>query len=47
MQSVNFQKMGKKFVGKVSVSIKNNEHLEQLIHKINKIDGVDKVVRIK
>jgi len=47
MQSVSFQKMGKKFVGKVSASIKNNEHLEQLIHKIKKVNGVDKVVRIK
>ena len=47
MQSVNFQTMGKKFVGKVSVSIKNNEHLQQLIHKINKVIGVDKVIRIK
>lgn len=47
MQSINFQTMGKKFVGKVSVSIKNNEHLDQLIHKINKVKGVGKVVRIK
>lgn len=47
MQSLNFQTMGKKFVGKVSVSIKNNEHLQQLSHKINKINGVDKVVRVK
>ncbi len=47
MQSVNFQTMGKKFVGKVSVSIKNNEHLDQLIHKINKVAGVDKVFRVK
>jgi len=47
MQSVNFQTMGKKFVGKVSVSIKNNEHLQQLMHKINKVVGVDKVIRVK
>lgn len=47
MQSVNFQKAGKKFVGKVSVSIKNNVHLEQLIHKINKVKGVEKVTRVK
>lgn len=47
MRSINFQTMGSKFVGKVSVSIKNNEHLDQLIHKINKVKGVDKTVRIK
>ncbi len=47
MQSVNFQTMGKKFVGKVSVSIKNNEHLQQLMHKINNVVGVDKVIRVK
>ncbi|MFK5857384.1 MAG: HD domain-containing protein [Bacteroidota bacterium] len=47
MQSVNFQTMGKKFVGKVCVSIKNNEHLDQLIHKLKKVDGVAKVVRVK
>ena len=47
IQSLNFQTMGKKFVGKVSVSIKNNDHLDQLIHKINKVKGVDKVIRIK
>ena len=47
MQSLNFQAIGKKFTGKVSVRIKNNEHLTQLIHKINKLPGVDKVVRIK
>lgn len=47
MRSLNFQTTGKKFVGKVSVSIKNHDHLDQLIHKINKIKGVDKVVRIK
>jgi (p)ppGpp synthase/HD superfamily hydrolase len=47
MQTVNFQTMGKKFVGKVSVSIKNNEHLDQLMHKIGKVDGVDKVQRVK
>ncbi len=46
MQSINFQTTGKKFVGRVSVRIKNNEHLNQLIHKINKIKGVSKVHRV-
>jgi len=47
MRSLNFQTMGKKFVGKVSVSIRNHDHLDQLIHKINQVKGVDKVLRIK
>jgi len=47
MQSVNFQTKGDKFVGKVSVSIKNNTHLDQLTRKISKIKGVEKVVRVK
>lgn len=47
MRSLNFQTMGNKFVGKVSVSIKNHDHLDQLIHKIIKVKGVDKVLRIK
>lgn len=47
IRSISFQTMGKKFVGKVSVSIKNHDHLDQLIHKINKVKGVDKVTRIK
>jgi GTP pyrophosphokinase len=47
MRSINFQTMGSKFVGKVSVRIKNNDHLDQLIHKINKVKGVDKAIRIK
>ncbi len=47
MRSINFQTMGKNFVGKVSVSIKNHDHLDQLIHKINKVKGVEKAVRIK
>ncbi|MBL6944006.1 MAG: bifunctional (p)ppGpp synthetase/guanosine-3',5'-bis(diphosphate) 3'-pyrophosphohydrolase [Bacteroidales bacterium] len=47
IRSINFQTTGKKFIGKVTVSIKNNEHLEQLIHKINKVKGVDKALRIK
>lgn len=47
MRSVNFQSSGKKFVGKVSVTIRNNEHLEQLVAKINKVKGVEKVTRSK
>lgn len=47
MHSINFQTKGNSFVGKVSIRIKNNEHLDQLIHKISKVKGVDKVTRVK
>lgn len=47
MRSVNFQTSGKKFVGKVSVSVKDRDHLSQLIAKLTKVKGVDKVVRGK
>ncbi len=47
MRSINFQTTGKKFVGKVAVSVKDHDHLIQLIHKINKVDGVNNVVRTK
>ncbi len=47
MRSISFESAGKKFVGKVSVSIRNNEHLEQLIGKLLKVKGVEKVTRSK
>ena len=47
MRSVSFQTSGKKFVGKVSVSIKDHDHLLQLIAKLTKVKGVEKVVRGK
>lgn len=47
MRSVNFQTSGKKFVGKVSVSVKDHDHLSQLVAKLAKVKGVDKVVRGK
>lgn len=47
MHSINFQVSGKKFVGRVSVSVKDYDHLTQLIHKLNKVDGVNKVTRVK
>ncbi len=47
MRSVNFNSKGKSFTGNVSVLVKDNEHLSQLIAKIGKIDGVEKVVRVK
>lgn len=47
MRALSFQTKGKLFEGRVAVMVKNNEHLDQLIHKIGKVVGVDKVVRIK
>ena len=47
MRSINFQTTGKKFVGKVSVSVKDHDHLLQLIGKLNKVDGVNNIVRTK
>jgi len=47
MRSINFQTTGKRFVGKVSVSVKDHDHLVQLMHKLNKVDGVNNVVRAK
>ncbi len=47
MHSINFQTKGNKFVGKVSIRSKSNDHLDQLIHKISKVSGVDKVTIVK
>ncbi|MDG1901574.1 MAG: HD domain-containing protein [Bacteroidales bacterium] len=47
MRSINFQTTGKRFLGKVTVSVRDYNHLEQLMAKINKVKGVDKVVRGK
>ncbi len=47
MRSINFNKKGKHFEGKVSVMVKDFNHLDQLIAKINLVKGVEKVVRVK
>jgi GTP pyrophosphokinase len=47
MRSINFTSKGRTFTGIVSIMVKDNEHLSQLVAKINKVDGVDKVVRVK
>lgn len=47
MRSVNFQNKGKKFTGTVSVMVNDFEHLNQLIHKLTKVKGVEKVNRVK
>jgi GTP pyrophosphokinase len=47
MRSINFQKKGRHFEGRVSVLVKDHEHLDQLIAKLNQVKGVEKVVRVK
>ena len=47
MRSVNFGSKGKSFTGNLSVLVKDNDHLQQLIAKINKVEGVEKVARVK
>jgi len=47
MRSINFTTRGKKFEGRVSLMIRNHEHLDQLIHKIKMVKGVEKITRIK
>jgi len=47
MRSINFKTKGKRFEGKVTVIVKDHEHLNQLIHKLKNISGVEKVQRVK
>ena len=47
MRSINFSKKGKHFEGRVTVMIKDYDHLDQLIAKLTHVKGVEKVVRIK
>jgi len=47
MRSISFQTIGKRFEGKVSLMIKENEHLNQLKHKLMQIEGVEKVIQGK
>ncbi|HHL57420.1 MAG: RelA/SpoT family protein [Bacteroidetes bacterium] len=47
MRSINFKTKGKRFEGFVTVMVHDHEHLNQLIYKLKKIQGVEKVVRSK
>ena len=47
MRSINFTTKGKRFEGRVSLMIRNHEHLDQLVHKIKLVKGVEKITRIK
>jgi len=45
MRSINFKTKGKRFEGFVTVMVKDHEHLNQLIFKLKKVPGVEKVNR--
>lgn len=47
MRSISFQTFGNHFEGRVDLMIKDNEHLNQLEHKLMQIKGVEKIVRSK
>lgn len=47
MRSIAFDTKDGRFDGRISLNIKDTEHLEQLIHKILKVKGVEKVSRLK
>ena len=47
MRSINFIKKGKQFEGRVTVVVKDFDHLDQLIAKLLQVKGVEKVVRVK
>ena len=47
MRSINFTTKGKKFEGRVSLMIRNHEHLDQLIHRLKQVKGVEKITRVK
>lgn len=47
MRAINFTKKGKHFEGRVSVMVKDHEHLDQLIAKLNLVEGVRKIQRVK
>ncbi len=47
MRSVNINTKGNRFEGKISLLVKSNDHLNWIIHKIGKVNGVEKVTRLK
>jgi GTP pyrophosphokinase len=47
MRSIAFDTKDGRFDGRISLNIRDTEHLEQLIHKIMKVKGVEKVSRLK
>lgn len=47
MRSINFQRKGRHFEGRVTVMVKDHEHLDQLIAKLNQVKGVERIARVK
>jgi len=47
MRSIHFSTKGRKFEGRVSLMIHNHDHLDQLIHKLKQIKGIEKISRVK
>lgn len=45
MRSISFNTRDGAFEGRISLQIKDTDHLEQLIHKLTKVNGVEKVSR--
>ncbi len=47
MRSIQFTTKGRHFEGRVSLMIRNHDHLDQLMHKLKLVKGVEKIVRTK
>ncbi len=47
MRAININTKGNRFEGKITLMVKSNEHLNWIIHKIGKVNGVEKVTRLK
>ncbi len=47
MRSIQFSTKGKNFEGRISLMIRNHDHLDQLMHKLKLVKGVEKIVRTK
>ena len=46
MKGLNFETDGGLFTGKIKVVVKNNTLIKKLIERLNKINGIDKVIRV-
>lgn len=46
MRSISFETNDGLFSGKINVVVKNNNIIKKLLHKLKKINGIDKVTRV-
>ena len=46
MQNIKIESKGGQFFGTVKVAVKSNKHLDELLHKISKLKGVNKANRV-